>query len=88
MKIIAIMLLCIPLAGCLVTPVKRNFPDIPPVLQETCPDLQKIPKGTTEFSKVLGVVTDNYAEYNNCALRNQAWQTWYAEQKRIFEEVK
>ena len=33
------------LAGCLATPVKRNFPEVPPELKVACPDLQKVKDG-------------------------------------------
>lgn len=87
MKIIPVILVCVALAGCVTTPVDRNFPDVPPALQKTCPELLTVPQGTTRFSDVLTIVTENYALYNECRALNQAWQQWYSEQRTIFESV-
>ena len=46
------------LTGCLTTPVKRNFPEVPQELMEACPDL-KLVEPTEKLSDVLKVVTDN-----------------------------
>jgi len=37
-----ILLIPFLLAGCLATPVKRNFPEVPQELKVACPDLQKV----------------------------------------------
>jgi hypothetical protein len=34
------------------------------------------------------VVTDNYAQYKECAVKVDLWTDWYEKQKKIFEEVK
>lgn len=88
MKSIAVVLACIALSGCVTTPVVRNFPDLPPALQQSCPDLELVPAGTTEFSKTLEIVAENYALYNQCQLLVDTWQTWYRQQREIFESVK
>lgn len=87
MKIIAVLLASLMLAGCVTTPVTRNFPDVPPALQKSCPELITVPVGTTKFSEVLTIVSENYAMYNECRALNQAWSQWYAEQRKIFESV-
>jgi len=88
-----ILFICIILAflvtGCSTTvPVKRTFPDAPAELKVMCPDLIEVPEGTTELSGVLKVVTDNYAQYKECAVKVDLWTEWYKEQKKIFDEVK
>jgi hypothetical protein len=75
------------LAGC-VTPIKRNFPDIPPSLRTGCEELALVPQGTEKLSEVLIVVTDNYAKYHECQIKVETWQQWYKTQKDIFDSVK
>jgi hypothetical protein len=76
------------LAGCSTTvPVKRTFPVVPDELKVVCPDLIEVPEGTTELSDVLKVVTDNYAQYKECAVKVDLWTEWYKEQKKIFDGV-
>jgi hypothetical protein len=75
--------------GCSTTvPVKRTFPVVPDELKVMCPDLQEVPEGITELSGVLKVVTDNYAQYKECAIKVDLWTDWYTKQKKTFEEVK
>jgi hypothetical protein len=84
------LLLLIPavlLTGCLVTPVKRNFPEVPPEIMLACPDLKTI-EPTEKLSDVLKVVTDNYGQYHECRAKVDAWVEWYKTQKQIFESVK
>jgi hypothetical protein len=85
MKIVFILLL-ISLSGC-VAPVKRNFPEIPPVLEQTCVDLKIVPN-TTKLSTVLEVVTENYAMYRECQIKSETWLEWYRTQKKIFDSVR
>ena len=65
MKIVLILATTILLSGCLSTPVKRNFPEVPKELIEICPNLKDVPEGTTKMSEVLKVVTENYMKYKN-----------------------
>ena len=79
------MLLC--LSGCLVTPVKRNFPEVPKELMEACPDLKNTPE-TQQLSEVLKVVVDNYGQYHECRIKVDTWIEWYKTQKDNFDSVK
>jgi hypothetical protein len=85
MKIIFVAALLV-LAGC-VAPVKREFPAIPPSLEKPCSPLLEVPK-TTKLSEVLKVVTENYALYGACQIKNETWLYWYQKQKKIFDSVK
>jgi hypothetical protein len=85
MKILLISFLFL-LAGC-VTPVKRNFPDLPPSLKTGCADLELVAPGTDKLSEVLIVVTSNYAKYHECQIKVDTWQQWYKTQKEIFDSV-
>jgi len=75
------------LAGCLATPVKRNFPEVPAELKVACPDLQKV-KDDAKLSDVISTVSTNYTQYHECRAKVDAWNEWYSNQKEIFDSVK
>lgn len=85
MKIVVVAAVLL-LTGC-VAPVKREFPSIPPSLEKPCGALLEVPK-TTKLSEVLEVVTENYALYRECQIKNETWLDWYQKQKKIFDSVK
>jgi hypothetical protein len=90
MKII-ILGLAVFLAGCsIVTPVKRNFPDAVPALQEKCPGLSTVESTGKEVSitDLLKTVVKNYGSYYECANKVDGWNEWYDNQRKIFESVK
>lgn len=74
------------LTGCLTTPVKRNFPEVPQEIMQACPDLKTVEQ-TEKLSDVLKVVTDNYGQYHECRAKVDAWIEWYKTQKHIFDSV-
>ncbi len=76
------------LTGCLNTPVKRHFPEVPEDLLKACPNLEKIDPATDKLSDVLNVVADNYGQYHQCRVKVDAWIEWYKTQKAIFDSVK
>jgi hypothetical protein len=90
MKIIILGLVVL-LAGCSIsTPVKRNFPDAVPALQEKCPGLSTI-EGTgkeVSITDMLKTVVKNYGSYYECANKVDGWNEWYDNQRKIFENVK
>lgn len=86
MKILIALFLGVALTGC-VAPVKREFPKVPEPLMKACPELIETPN-TKKLSEVLTVVTKNYGQYNECAIKVDSWITWYNEQKKIFDSVK
>jgi len=88
MKIVLILATKLVLTGCLSTPVKRTFPEVPKELMELCPNLKDVPEGTTKLSDVLRVVTDNYSQYHECQFKNELWKEWYDTQKQNFDSVK
>jgi len=84
------LLLIVPvllLTGCLSTPVKRSFPEVPPELKVACPDLMLL-EPTTKLSEVVSVVSKNYGQYQECQIKVDTWIEWYNSQKQIFESVK
>ena len=85
MKYLVLVLL---LVGCTTVPVARKFPEAPPQLLATCPQLKTIETETTVFSVLARTVVSNYTAYHECATLQQGWINWYNTQKKIFEEVK
>jgi hypothetical protein len=85
MKYLVILYSALILSGCLTVPVKRNFPEAPKELMTACPELFKVAEGTTQFSEILKVVTENYKQYYECRIQNDLWIDWYRTQKQIFE---
>ncbi len=88
MKILALSLILL-LSGCSTTvPVTAKFPEAPGTLvQEPCQQLKKL-EDTAKLSDVAKTVTVNYSEYYLCAVKLDAWQRWYREQKTIYEGLK
>jgi hypothetical protein len=77
------------LSACSTTvPVVAKFPQAPgTIVQEPCPDLKKLEE-QAKLSDVAKTVTVNYSEYYMCAVKLDAWQRWYREQKAIYEGLK
>lgn len=89
MKRLLILASVLLLTACSTTvPVKRTFPDVPAELKASCPELKEVPEGTTELSKTLAVVVDNYGLYKECQIKVDLWTEWYTKQKEIFDSVK
>lgn len=86
-KLLLVLPLMFLLSGCLVTPVKRNFPEVPKELMEACPDLKQTEQ-TEKLSEVIRVVTENYSQYHECRIKVDTWMEWYKTQKEIFDSVK
>ena len=88
MKLLAIALVLL-LGACSTTvPVTAKFPEAPGTLvQEPCPELKKLEE-QAKLSDVAKTVTVNYSEYYMCAVKLEAWQRWYREQKTIYESLK
>jgi hypothetical protein len=88
MKSILAVLSLVALSACTTTtPVTRHFPGVPDSLVKQCAPLKEI-NSTDKLSEVLLVVTDNYALYHECEIKNELWNKWYREQKEIFDGVK
>jgi hypothetical protein len=75
------------LSGCsIVTPVKRNFPEVPKTLQEKCEELAMLQGNSV--TDLLRVVVENYQKHYRCEIKVDGWQDWHKEQKQIFDSVK
>jgi hypothetical protein len=88
MKSLFIVPMALIMTACSTVPVTMKFPDAPPEMLKGCAELQKVPTGTQELSKVLSTVTANYGRYHECSSYNEAWIEWYETQKKIYESVK
>lgn len=82
-----ILLAAVCLTGCITVPVTQKFPDIPPELMESCKPLAIIEGETTTLSKLMDTVAKNYNTRHECAALKDSWNTWYTEQKKIFDEA-
>jgi hypothetical protein len=85
---LALLLMPLLLAGCLSTPVQRNFPSVPDDLKIACPALREVDPNTNKLSEVITVVSENYGTYQECKIKIDSWIEWYTTQKSIFESVK
>lgn len=86
-----ILVLVVMLVGCATpTPVKRNFPDAVPALQEKCPELFIVDNAGKDMAitDLLRTVVKNYGLYYECANKVDGWNEWYTNQRKIFESVK
>jgi hypothetical protein len=83
---LSILSLVLLLSACSTTvPVTAKFPQAPGTLvQEPCQELKKL-EDTAKLSDVSKTVVVNYSEYYLCAVKLEAWQRWYREQKIIYE---
>ena len=84
---ILIILVVVMLLGCSTpVPVTAKFPEIPSVMLEKCPDLQKL-NDDSKLSDISKTVTINYTTYYECAVKHDAFVEWYNIQKNIFENA-
>ena len=81
------LLLLLLLTGCSTVPVAQKFPEAPKELLEPCTQLKEIP-ADVHLSNLTKVVVENYTEYHLCENKVSAWQSWYTQQKKIFQELK
>lgn len=89
MKHIILALTVSALAGCTAyLPAKPKFPEPIKELTEPCPDLKKIEGDKVAITDFLKTVVENYALYHDCSLKNEGWNKWYQDQKKIYDSVK
>ena len=68
--------------------IKQKFPEAIPELKEKCPDLKQIEGDKVAITDLLKSVIINYNMYYECSLKNDGWNKWYDEQRKIYESVK
>jgi hypothetical protein len=69
-------------------PVSRHFPEVPAEIAKACGPLSVVGKPEVKLSELLTIVNSNYLKYHECAARLDAWNEWYTEQKKAFDQVK
>lgn len=93
MKFIGIILLSVLVTSCAgmsdmftkYLPAKPKFPEPIKELTQPCPNLKTIEGDKVAITELLKAVVENYALYYDCSLKNEGWNKWYLEQKRIYE---
>jgi len=88
MKSLLLLVPTLLLTGCLSTPVKMPWPEVPKELTEACPDLKTLDEKETKLSVVVDTVVQNYSNYHECRIKVDAWIEWYKLQKEVHESVK
>ena len=88
MKYLAILTTAL-LLGCSTTvPVVAKFPKVPLELTQHCPPLKKLEGDQVNIVDLHTRVVENYTQYYECSVKVEEWNTWYVQQKKIFEEIK
>ena len=84
-------LLALTLTGCSLfqkpIAVAPKWPDAVPELREKCPDLQTIEGDKVAITEFLKAVVKNYTLYYECSLKNDNWNKWYDEQKKLYDNA-
>lgn len=85
------LILVVALSGCALfqkpVPVAPKWPDAVPELRERCPDLQTVEGDKVAITELLKAVVKNYQLYYECGIKNDNWNKWYDEQKKIYENA-
>jgi hypothetical protein len=77
------------LTGCHTTvPVTVKFPDAPTSLMAPAEKLDLLDEDKQiELSDILENTAENAAKYYSLREKYRAWQKWYQDQRKIFEEA-
>jgi hypothetical protein len=73
------------ITGCVGVPIKGKFPDVPDTLLVPPTELN-VAIESERLSDFLQTVTDNYSICENNSEKLIAWQHWYSEQQKIYNE--
>ena len=87
-KLLALSLIF--LSGCAATqvavPVAVPFPTVPETLVQECEKLRQLPQAA-KLSDIMITITENYMKYHECSLKIKGWNSWYLDQKAIYENA-
>jgi hypothetical protein len=81
------IILTLGLSGCIHIPSIPPFPEAPKILLEPVEPLTMINKENIELTDVIENAAENAAKYYKLREKYLAWQEWYAEQKKLQEQV-
>ena len=85
------LLFALVISGCSLfqkpVPIAPKWPDAVTELRERCPDLQTIEGDKVAVTEFLKAVVKNYQLYYECSIKNEGWNKWYDEQKKIYENA-
>ena len=84
MKKLILLASALLLTGCLTTAPK--FPDLPPEISQTCPELREAEK-SPDMSKLLDTVVQNYGTYYECRVKIDAFIEWHKSQKKVYDNA-
>lgn len=87
MRLFLISVLTLFLIGCTTVPVAPKFPQVPTLLLEKCPELNKVIE-EPKLSDIAKTITLNYTTYYECSIKQEAWVEWYNVQKQLYESIK
>ena len=81
--------ICLLLSGCWGTvPVVPDFPRLPEQtsMNIPCPALKEL-KSDPTISDISNTLNLNYHTYYECAIKVDSWNTWYKQQKELYERT-
>ena len=88
MKLILLPLVLLLTACTTVVPITQPWPEAPGLQSlQACPKLVQL-EPDPKLSQVAKTVASNYSEYYICAVKLDAWQEWYKQQKLIYQGLK
>jgi hypothetical protein len=74
-------------SGCsTVVPIEKSWPPAPPALLLPAENLSALPIDKKELSDLLENANINFTQYYLLKIRFVAWQTWYLDQQKIFND--
>lgn len=91
MRYILIALMALTFAGCSLKKPVLMMPEFPtPVkeLTEKCNELKLLEGDSVAITEMLKTIVHNYTLYHQCSLKVDGWNEWYAEQKKIYDELR
>jgi hypothetical protein len=88
MKLILTIALALMITGCSVfSPPGLPFPDEPNELKGPAPVLIPLTDTQHNLSDLLQNASDNYTNYYLLKNKYEAWQQWYTEQAKIYNDA-
>ena len=76
------------LTGCWTVPVVPDFPRLPEqtTMNIPCPELKPL-KADPTISDISNTLNLNYHTYYECAVKVDSWNSWYRQQKELYERT-